>query len=112
MQETNRLSDNLKAIQRDRGCNLAEFSVQLGVPKSTLQSVLRDGNTTLETLMRIQQALGISLDELVYGDASSPSKDQVQAMVQCISVYSELPPQKQEQFRFYAGKLMEVFKKD
>lgn len=112
MQETNRLSDNLKSFQKERGSNLKEFSAELGIPKSTLQSVLQDGNTTLETLLRIQSALGISLDALVFGDPEDPSKDQVRAIMECASLYSQLAPGKQKEFHFYMNKLVELFQKD
>ncbi len=46
MEKQNHLSDNLKAYQHARGQSLAEFSTELGIAKSTVQSILSDENTT------------------------------------------------------------------
>ena len=43
MKRDNHLSDNLKVYQRERGKTLSEFSREIGIAKSTLQSVMVDG---------------------------------------------------------------------
>ena len=68
MREKNNLAANLCAYRAEKGMTMAECSESLGIPKSTLQSVMKEGNITLDTLLRISAALGKSLDELVYGD--------------------------------------------
>ena len=67
MERTNHLAENLLEIQRERGMKLAEFSRVLGLPRSTLQYVMCNGNTALATLVHIANSLGSSLDELVFG---------------------------------------------
>lgn len=67
MERTNHLAENLLEIQRERGMKLAEFSRVLGLPRSTLQYVMCNGNTELATLVHIANSLGSSLDELVFG---------------------------------------------
>ena len=67
MERTNHLAENLLEIQREKGMKLAEFSRELGLPRSTLQYVMCNGNTALATLVHIANSLGSSLDELVFG---------------------------------------------
>lgn len=66
MEKSNNLSNNLKAYQQARNLSLIEFSEELSIPKSTLRSVMRDGNTTLDTAIRLAEGMGVSLDDLVY----------------------------------------------
>lgn len=73
METYNYLSQNLKAYQSLHKLSLSEFSKMLDVPKSTLKAILKDGNTTLETVIRISQNLNCSLDMLIY-DKSMPDK--------------------------------------
>ena len=70
MERTNHLSDNLKAYKEGMGKSLSDFARELSIPKSTIQAAMADGNTTLDTLIRIANALGVSLDELVFGTVS------------------------------------------
>ena len=44
---------------------MAEFAEETHVPKSTLQSVLKEGQTTLDTAYRIAWNLDIPLDTLL-----------------------------------------------
>jgi len=67
LKKENHLAANLKAYKRERSMTMLECSESLGIPKSTLQTVMKDGNVTLDTLLRISNALGKSLDELVFG---------------------------------------------
>ena len=41
----------------------------MGIPKSTVQAIMMDGNTTVDTLIRMANALNISLDDLVFGES-------------------------------------------
>lgn len=43
-----------------------EFAEELGIPKSTLRAVMKDGNTTLDTAIRIAESMGTGLDSLVH----------------------------------------------
>jgi len=64
MYSTSNFRQNLAALKEARALSLAEFSEELGIPKSTLQSVLGSGQTTLDTACRISNAAGISLSAL------------------------------------------------
>ena len=55
---------NLNEIRKIKQLSVSEFSKELGIPKSTLQSILKDGQTTLNTALLISEALNIPLDIL------------------------------------------------
>ena len=110
MKKRNHLSENLKSYQKQRGCSLAEFSEELGVARSTLRSVMREGNTTLDTLLRLGDGLEVTLNELVYGERPLSGQEQVQALIRSIAVYCELPVEKQEEFWRHLNGIMEVIR--
>lgn len=63
-----RFSRNLENIRKESGKSIVEFSEELGIPKSTMQPILKTGNTTLNTAVSIASALDVSLDELIRGE--------------------------------------------
>ena len=95
MERDNHLSDNLKAYQRARDETLTEFSSYLGIARSTLRSVMVDGNTTVDTLVRIANALGVTLNELVFGRVPPAWMDRLQGLVSTMGWYVQLPAYKQ-----------------
>ena len=66
MEKYNLLSQNLRAYQKMRGLSNAEFSRELDISESSLRAVLKNGNTTLDTLIRISMSMDASLDMLVH----------------------------------------------
>ena len=66
MKKTNMLSHNLISYQKARGLSNVEFANELCIGESTLRAIRKNGNTTLDTLMRISDAMGVSLDLLVH----------------------------------------------
>lgn len=65
MKQMNLLSKNLRTYQKMKNLTLAEFSQELDLPKSTLCAVLKDGNTTLDTAIRISEGMKLPLDRLI-----------------------------------------------
>ena len=88
MERNNHLSENLKAYQRAKKKSLAEFSQELGVARSTVQSVMTDGNTTVDTLVRMANALHVSLDDLVFGQLPIKELDDVQLFLRNIGWFT------------------------
>lgn len=107
-----RIAENLKCYQELYQCSQAEFAEKLGIPKSTLQSVMQDGNTTLDTLIKIQQGLHISLDELVYGDMSVVASAGFHEFLKGISCYAEMGAEQQERMRYYLTGILEMLKQN
>ena len=100
-------SRNLKTIKRERGVSLSEFANELSVPKSTLQNVLRDGNTTLHTAVRIAKALGRPLDELL--EAKPPiAYDLAAALEKLFTVYGNLDEEKKQMFKYHLDELLKL----
>lgn len=112
MKRKNNLSKNLRTYQEFRGYTQAELSRELGVPKSTLQSVLSDGNTTLETLIHFAEALNISLDELVYEQRMPEICARIRCLMHEFEWYSDLSPEQQEAAWFHVSELIRIMKQD
>ena len=108
MEKDNNLSNTLKTLCRERGKSLAEFSSELGIPKTTMQSVINTGNTSLDTLIRLSNASGLSLDELVFGEVLAQYGIHVSTMLRNLDCYSKLPEKKQKLFRYHLDELLKL----
>ena len=104
-------ANNLNAIRKAREQSLAEFSAELGIPKSILQSVLKNGQTSLNTAIQISEGLNISLDALVGENLSELNLSSFRAILLSLSWFKSLSPDKQVCAVLYLIKLMEVLKK-
>jgi len=112
MERSNHLSDNLKAYQNAKRKTLAEFSKEIGIAKSTICSVMVDGNTTLDTLVRIANALNVSLDELVFGELPAEYQNVVQHFLKDVGWFIELTPEKQKKFQYHLCEILKVLNYD
>ena len=108
MENANHLSENLRAYQRAQGKSLTGLSAELGIARSTVQSVLSDGNTTLDTLIRIAHATNSTLDELVFGDTPARRLDDIQSFLGQVGWFIRLPAEKQEKFLFYLQEMLKL----
>ena len=52
------LSELLNKLQKAANKSQAEFAKELGIPKSTFGTILRAGNTTVDTSLRISKHTG------------------------------------------------------
>ena len=59
MNDPNNFGTNLNVLRQERQMTMTEFSNHLQIPKSTLQSVMYNGQTSLDTACRISDALNI-----------------------------------------------------
>lgn len=66
------ISDNIKRIRKEAGLNQQELADRAGISKSQIWRLEKgeQKNPTLETLIPIATALGVSLDEIVFGEES------------------------------------------
>ncbi len=96
MDKHQNLAENLRQIRRARQMTLAEFSAELGIPKSTLQSVLTDGQTTLDTAMRIADGLHIPLDTLASIPMQANQVQVMQALARCLNWFAALSEAEQQ----------------
>ena len=88
---------NLEAIREYHNQSIAEFAQEVGIAKSTLQSVRISGNSTLDTAIRIADGLDLPLDSLV-GDGHLPEKvDIIQYLLRSIGWFQELSGSEREE---------------
>lgn len=65
MNYNNYLAGNLRSYQTYRNITISQLAAELEIPLSTLRTILKDGNTTMDTVIRISSNLNVSLDELI-----------------------------------------------
>ena len=102
---------NLEAIRKFNGQSLAEFAIEAGIPKSTLQSVRISGHTTLDTAIRIAEGLGLSLDSLIGDEHFAEKLDIVQYLLQGLERFQTLSASEQDEVILHIRKILEVFHK-
>lgn len=101
-------AQNLEAIRRLNSQSIAEFAKAADIPKSTLQSIRLNGHTTLDTAIRISNALNLPLDSLV-GDSRMPEKlDLAQYMLKSAVWFQTLSSEAQEEVLFHFQKILEA----
>lgn len=104
-------SKNLMALQSFRQQSLGEFSEEIGIPKSTLQSVLAHGNTTLDTAIRISDGLNLPLDTLISDELACTKLDVAQYLLQSLDWFCTLSPEEQNAVTFHIRAVLEVIHK-
>ena len=55
---------NLRKIMQERKLSVPKLVESSGVPRRTIQGILKSGNTTVDTAIRLADALEVTLDEL------------------------------------------------
>ena len=107
MEPNNNLAKNLKSYQHSLGMSQKEFAAHLNVPRSTIQSVMsNNGNTTVDTLIRLSVSLPFSLDDLVLGDLSSEPKEEVFCLSGSHRAITNPASNEQGRFHSLLGKLL------
>ena len=112
MKRENHLSENLKAYQKFKGCTQAELSAELGVPASTLQTILSGGNTTLDTVIRVSNAMDASLDELVCRQRSPELYARLRQLMFEFAWYAEMTEEQREMVWYHVSELLRIVKRD
>ena len=109
MEPSNNLSKNLKAYQNALGMSQKEFAAHLNVPRSTIQSVMsNNGNTTVDTLIRLSVSLPFSLDDLVFGDISGEAKEEAVCLSETPKHDADPDPTEQGLFHGLLSKLYKL----
>ena len=108
MKEYNHLSRNLRSYKAAKNLTTKQLSSELDIPEATLRNVMKDGNTTLDTVIRISKGLDISLDMLI-NDADLPDKLIVLKQIQRAGSWlAELPPEKSDKIAALIAEIWEV----
>lgn len=108
MEKYNHLADNLIAIKKVRQKTLSEFSVELGIPKSTLQCILKDGQTTLDTAIRISKALHMPIDALVNREYSPEELSLLGTICRGFAWFRMLGEEEKNEALFHLSKILEL----
>lgn len=101
-------AQSLRRIQQEGNMSLTKFAEALRVPKSTLQSILKHGQTSLETACRISEVLSIPLSVLV--DDVCPQTGDLLKLLQSLNWYSSLSREGQEAVAKAMVQILEVMK--
>ena len=108
MKEYNHLARNLRSYKAAKNLTTKQLSSELDIPEATLRNVMKDGNTTLDTVIRISKALDISLDMLI-NDADLPDKLIVLKQIQNAGSWlAKLPPEKSDKIAALIAEIWEV----
>lgn len=108
MEQHEIFAQNLEAIRRINSQSIAEFAKAADIPKSTLQSIRLNGHTTLDTAIRISNALSLPLDSLVGDFQVSEKIDLVQYILKSVGWFQALSGEEQKEVLFHFQKILEV----
>ena len=111
MNDPNNFGANLKVLKKERQMTMTEFSNHLRIPKSTLQSVMENGHTTLDTACRISDALNIPLSVLTNGPLPLEEAQILQSILLCARWYRELEQEERKMAAHSFSVLLEVLQK-
>lgn len=109
MEKGHNLSESLRKLQKEASKSQAEFAKELGIPKSTFGTILRTGNTTVDTLLRISERTGLTPNELLGYDYDRRA---VCGLMEYMDMYSQLPRIKQETAKNMVIGPLELFEND
>lgn len=111
MNQCGHFAKNLEAIRKIKNANLTEFSEELDIPKSTLQDILKDGNTSLHTALHIAEHLDVPLSTLTDEAAPSKNLDALSALLKWFAWFALLPGEDQKTVAAHIHAIMEVLQK-
>lgn len=107
MEKEHNLSELLSKMQKEKNKSQAEFAKELGIPKSTLGAILRTGNATVDTLLRISENTELTPNELLGYDNDVRA---VRRMLEGMAMYLQLPRSKQDEAQAIVTELLEIFR--
>lgn len=111
MDQCGHFAKSLEAIRKVNNANLTEFSEELDIPKSTLQDILKDGNTSLHTALHIADRLNVPLSTLTSDAIPAENLDVLAAFLKCFDWFSRLPREEQDAAVTHIRALMELLRK-
>lgn len=65
---------NLKQLRIEKGLTVQQLADLAGLPKRTVEEVLRRDTCSVNTAIKLADALGVTLDELCRDKTNSPEK--------------------------------------
>ena len=111
MNNPSNFSFNLRTIQKESNLSLAQFSQRLRIPKATMQAVMKEGNTSLDTACRISNALEMPLSALTSSTFRPETAHVLHRLLDVFSWYSTLSAEQQKIVQAAIHTILEVLKK-
>ena len=111
MNNPSNFSFNLRTIQKEGNLSLAQFSKRLRIPKATMQSVMKEGNTSLDTACKISNALEMPPSALTSSTFRSETAHVLHQLLDVFSWYSTLSAEQQKLIQAAIHTILEVLKK-
>lgn len=111
LDKTRIFAKNLNALRKSHGWSVGDMATHAGIPKSTMQTALTSGRTTLDTAMRIADGLGLSLDSLVSDDLLVQKISTTQYLLQAVEWFQALSDSEQEEVAQHVQRILELIKK-
>lgn len=105
------LAKNLAQQRMLLNMSMEEFSCELGIPKSTLQSILKTGNTTTNTLLQISDYLCLSPDALLGDELSESYLQPLSALMPLFEWFTQLSQEQQIMVISHLLCILEVLQK-
>jgi len=98
------LSDMIKAARAERGYSLRDLARIVGVSKSTVSRWESGyiGDIKRDKVVRLSQALGISISDIMGWNKKLPSEEGSMDLSQTIEIISKLPPSEVRLIREFA----------
>ena len=66
---------NLKQIRIKKGLTVQQLADIAGLPKRTVENILRNGDCLVSTAIKLADALGVTLDELCRDHPETPKNE-------------------------------------
>ena len=111
MSKPDNFGANLRALKEEQRLSLTEFSAALNIPRTTLQSVLENGQTTLDTACRISEALEIPLSVLTDDRFPMENVAVLHGFLMMFGWYSDLSKGMQQDVASHIQCLLEALRK-
>ena len=108
MDKCQNFANNMEDMLKQKGKTMSEFSEEIGVSRTTLQSMKKRKNMSLNTAILISDGLGIPVDVLMSKERIGNNFNIAKIWVQCMECYAVLPREKQTEFLYHFTKCMEV----
>ena len=102
---------NLQTLKEVSQLSITQFSEALNLPKSTVQSIMDNGHTTLDTACRIANALQIPLSTLTGGELQPERAEVLHSALIVVGWYCELSAEKQKTIRTGFGMILDELEK-
>lgn len=77
----------IKELCELKGISISELGRKLGMPKSSIHTIINNGNPTIETLEKIAIALGVEIPELL---KKKPEEEGIMRCPKCGTKYKEI----------------------